>query len=198
MAPGASLRKVRQPALHNISQLVKTSTRSLSSLIYSSFFYRNFSCSTLSNAKYTVHYLVLYRFIYPLCTGVLSGLSHFQWSCFIKSKMYVLLGKTSTKHDLVWRTMYRLRSSVMLYCIHVGLCISESTISYPILNDVLFTPVFKQFLCPGMLKCIKFGLSSHNMHDRKGKRRLLSRDRTNKQTNVCLFDISVTVHHIYK
>jgi len=154
MAPGASLRKVRQPALHNILQPVKTSYMCLSSKCYWSFFYINVSCPALCIAKYTVHYLVLCRFIYPVCTGVLSEFSHFPWICFVKIKMYVSLGKMSTKHDLVWRTMYSLQTFVMLYCVHIGLCISEGTSSYPILNDVLFTPVFKEFLCPGMLKCI--------------------------------------------
>jgi hypothetical protein len=32
-----------------------------------------------------------------------------------------------------------------VYCIYIGLCISEGTNSYPILNDVLFTSVFKSF-----------------------------------------------------
>ena len=186
MAPGASLRKVRQPALHNILQPVETSNPSLSSLSYLPYFYRNVSCTALCIVKCTVHYLVFSSFIHPLCSGVLSVLSHFQWICFVKRKVHVLLGRTSTKHDRTWPTMYSLQSCVTLYSIHIGPCISVGTSSYTIRNDVWFTPVFIQFLCPGMFKAHRVSLASRRITSTTGRENIGYFHATG-QTNVCLF-----------
>lgn len=158
MAPGASLRKVRQWPLHNILHSLKTSNLFACSLNY---IHRNVSCIATCTGKYTACSLVgIFLLHYPPCTGVLSVLSRaFAGKGFNETRTYF----TCYVQSIV--------SCYFLQCAHRCVCFSRHQV-LPVSSWCVIHPRLYTISVPQSVKVYQIHLASGHVTSTIGKENL--------------------------